>query len=122
MVDATLVTASDADGGILHALSDPEHVAIFSQIARSGCVNTCAAAASADDRVIPKSSLSNHIRVLREAGLIRSERNGAELPNFSRCTGLDKRFPGLLSAILDAYSLRSAVPKQASGDSREAGA
>ena len=90
-------------GAILHALADPERLAIFGQIAGAGCVNTCSAAASAGDRVIPKSSLSNHIRVLREAGLIRSERQGAEMRNFSRCTEIDGRFPGLLSAILDAY-------------------
>lgn len=94
---------------ILHALSDPERVAIFGQIAGAGCVETCtAAAASAGERVIPKSSLSNHIRVLREAGLIRCERNGAEMRNSSRCGEVDERFPGLLAAILEAYRRKAA--------------
>lgn len=90
-------------GAILHALSDPERLAIFGQIACAGSTNTCSASAKAGDRLIPKSSLSNHMRILREAGLVRSERRGAEMRNFSRCAELDERFPGLLAAILDAY-------------------
>jgi DNA-binding transcriptional ArsR family regulator len=35
--------------------------------------------------VIPKSSLSQHFKALREAGLIRSERHGVEMRNTSRC-------------------------------------
>ena len=88
---------------ILHALSDPVRGAIFADIAHQGCVQTCSTFASVGDRVIPKSSLSQHIRILREAGLIRSERHGVEMRNTSRCGEVDARFPGLLAAILEAY-------------------
>ena len=54
--------------------------------------------------MIPKSSLSSHIKVLREAGLIRCERNGVEMRNHSRCAEVEARFPGLLAAILNAYA------------------
>ncbi len=64
---------------ILHALADPSRAAIFATIMRAGCVEACSALAAVGDRVIPKSSLSNHFKVLREAGLIRSERHGVEL-------------------------------------------
>ena len=57
--------------------------------------------------MIPKSSLSQHFRVLREAGLIRSERHGVEMRTFARSAEVEARFPGLLGAILDAYQTES---------------
>lgn len=89
---------------ILHALSDPNRAAIFANIMRAGCVEACSALSTLGDRVIPKSSLSNHFKVLREAGLIRSERHGVEMRNHSRWTEVNARFPGLLAAIINAYA------------------
>lgn len=89
---------------ILHALSDPVRAAIFAGIAGAGRSQICAAFACMGDRVIPKSSLSQHFRVLREAGLIRSERQGVEMRNTSRCDEVEQRFPGLLPVILTAYA------------------
>lgn len=90
---------------ILHALSDPERAAIFAEIAGMECLRRCSGLANTGDRVIPKSTLSQHFKVLREAGLIRSERQGVEMRNYSRCAEIDQRFPGLLKAILTAYGL-----------------
>ncbi len=89
---------------ILHALADPSRAAIFAKIMQAGCVEACSAVAAVGDRVIPKSSLSNHFKVLREAGLIRSERHGVEMRNHSRCAEVEARFPGLLAAIINAYA------------------
>jgi DNA-binding transcriptional ArsR family regulator len=88
---------------ILYALSDPERVAIFAQIAGAGSSGNCSALSSLGERVIPKSSLSQHVKVLREAGLIRCERHGVEMSNHSRCSEVDDRFPGLIAAVLTAY-------------------
>lgn len=93
---------------ILHALADPERAAIFAGIAGAECVQRCSVLANAGDRVIPKSSLSQHFKVLRDAGLIRSERHGVEMRNYSRCDEINQRFPGLLPAIMGAYGLGSA--------------
>lgn len=90
--------------GILHALSDPVRVAIFTSIAGADGAQTCSAFSEVNDRPIPKSSLSQHFKVLREAGLIRSERHGVEMHNTSRCAEIEARFPGLLPAIIDAHS------------------
>jgi DNA-binding transcriptional ArsR family regulator len=95
---------------VLHALSDPVRAAIFADIAGGGCAQTCSAFASIGDRVIPKSSLSQHFKVLREAGLIRSERQGVEMRNTSRCGEVDARFPGLIAAILRAYVKAGEAP------------
>ncbi|MGU3541104.1 helix-turn-helix domain-containing protein [Methylobacterium sp. A54F] len=89
---------------ILHALSDPARAAIFARITQAGCVEACSAVSAVGDRVIPKSSLSSHFKVLREAGLIRCERHGVEMRNHSRCAEVETRFPGLLAAIIGAYA------------------
>ncbi len=89
---------------ILHALSDPVRAAIFTEISGAGCVEACSTFATVGNRAIPKSSLSHHIKILREAGLVRCERHGVEMRNHSRCAEVDKRFPGLLAAILGAYA------------------
>src|SRR5580698_2982846 len=88
---------------VLHALSDPVRTAIFADIAAATCPQTCTAFAQVNDKAIPKSSLSQHFKVLREAGLIHSERQGVEMHNTSRCDEVNARFPGLLPAIIGAY-------------------
>ena len=91
---------------ILHALSDPVRVAIFTDIAGADCARTCSAYAEVGARPIPKSSLSHHFKVLRDAGLIRSERRGVEMRNTSRCVEIEGRFPGLIPAIIKAHSIQ----------------
>src|SRR3978361_1749671 len=86
--------------GILHALSDPVRVAIYAGIAGSGCSQPCSEFLKISEKDIPKSTLSQHFKALREAGLIRGERKGVEMLNTSRCAEIDKRFPGLIAAIV----------------------
>ncbi len=93
--------------GILHALSDPVRVQIFADIATAQCSKTCTSLLDVIDKDVPKSTLSQHFKVLREAGLIRSERKGVELQNVSRCDEINARFPGLLPAIIAALRSQS---------------
>jgi DNA-binding transcriptional ArsR family regulator len=93
--------------GILHALSDPVRAAIYAELAISSGVN-CSNFLQISDRNIPKSTLSQHFRALREAGLIRSERHGVEMRNSTRCAEVEQRFPGLIGAILKAHSAQAA--------------
>jgi DNA-binding transcriptional ArsR family regulator len=95
--------------GILHALSDPVRVAIFADIVAQECSHNCSMFLSVSDKAIPKSTLSQHFRVLREAGLIRGERRGVEMYNTSRCAEIEKRFPGLLRAIVNAHTIQSST-------------
>jgi DNA-binding transcriptional ArsR family regulator len=92
--------------GILHALSDPVRVAIFADIVGSDCSLNCSNFVNVSDKPIPKSTLSQHFKALREAGLIRGERRGVEMQNSSRCAEIEKRFPGLIPAIVDAYKIQ----------------
>ena len=93
--------------GIMHALSDPVRAAIFADIAGARCALTCSNFLQVSKKDIPKSTLSQHFKVLREAGLIRSERQGVELHNASRCAEIDTRFPGLIAAIVGAHRIQS---------------
>jgi DNA-binding transcriptional ArsR family regulator len=94
--------------GILHALSDPVRVAIFSQIVGSECPQNCSDFLHISEKVVPKSTLSQHFKALREAGLIRGERIGVEMRNTSRCAEIEQRFPGLVKAIVKAHNVQLA--------------
>lgn len=94
--------------GILHALSDPVRVAMYAEIVAQECPRNCSNFLTVSDKAIPKSTLSLHFKILREAGLIRSERHGVEIRNMSRCTELEQRFPGLIRAIVTAHAIQSA--------------
>tara|TARA_B100000614_G_scaffold126289_1_gene112765 strand:- start:47 stop:352 length:306 start_codon:yes stop_codon:yes gene_type:complete len=80
---------------VLHALSDPLRMEIVRQLADEG-----EASCTALDRGRPKSSMSHHFRVLRDAGLVSTRNDGTVHMNSLRRDDLDKRFPGLLSAVL----------------------
>lgn len=92
--------------GILHALSDPVRAAIYAELAISSGA-TCSNFLKISDRDIPKSTLSQHFRALREAGLIRSERQGVEMRNSTRCQEIEQRFPGLIGAIMHAHQVQA---------------
>ena len=89
--------------GILYALSDPVRVRICGKLAQADCAMNCSAFLSNGNLKLPKSTLSQHFKILREAGLIRSERQGVELKNSSRCQELKKKFGPMIVAILKAY-------------------
>jgi DNA-binding transcriptional ArsR family regulator len=99
--------------GILHALSDPVRVAIYADIVSQECSQNCSTFLTVSDKTIPKSTLSQHFRELREAGLIRGERRGVEVHNTSRCMELERRFPGLIRAIVNAHAIQSKDEAQA---------
>jgi DNA-binding transcriptional ArsR family regulator len=92
--------------GILHALSDPVRVAIYVDILKSECSHNCSTFLNVREKQIPKSTLSQHFKALREAGLIRGERRGVEMQNTSRCPEIETRFPGLIPAIVNAYNVQ----------------
>jgi DNA-binding transcriptional ArsR family regulator len=80
---------------VLYALSDPLRLAIVRQLNESG-VASCGEL----DGGRPKSSMSHHFRVLRDAGLVRTRLDGTVHLNELRRSELDTLFPGLLEAVL----------------------
>jgi DNA-binding transcriptional ArsR family regulator len=87
----------------LHALSDPVRAAIVRELQREKKEMNCSATIGRVNRSLPKSTCSQHFRVLREAGLIFSEPKGAELVNRLRVEDVEARFPGLIRSILESY-------------------
>lgn len=84
--------------GVLAALADPMRLRIVkSLLAQNDCMS-CTEAAPCPD--MAKSTLSNHFRVLREAGLIWTSKKGVEHRNVVREADINARFPGLLAMIL----------------------
>ena len=84
---------------VLYALADPTRLAIILNLAAGNGPMNCSKAAP---ERLPKSTQSHHYQVLREAGLIRSERRGTEVVNTLRCAEIEAKFPGVVSAILKA--------------------
>jgi DNA-binding transcriptional ArsR family regulator len=81
--------------GLLYALADPTRRDIVNKLIAHGgmnCSQTC--------ENLPPSTISHHHRILRENGLIRSEKRGVEVLNTVRRDEIDQRYPGLLDAIL----------------------
>ena len=87
---------------VLYALADSTRLAIIRKLASRGCPTNCQTAAPDN---LPKSTQSHHYQVLREAGLIRSERKGTEVVNILRCSEIESKFPGLVPAIMHAANL-----------------
>lgn len=86
--------------GILHALADPVRRSIVGKLLARGemnCGETCGDLAP--------STISHHHRILRESGLIRSEKRGVAVINSVRQAEIESRFPGLLTAILRQQSV-----------------
>ena len=84
--------------GVLAALADPTRLRIVkSLLERHDCMS-CKEAAPCPD--MAKSTLSNHFRVLREAGLIQTSKIGVEHRNVVREADINARFPRLLKMIV----------------------
>jgi hypothetical protein len=59
------------------------------------------------NRTLAKSPLSQHFKILREAGLIRNERNGVEVRNTNRSVEFKETYGEMIAAILNAYGART---------------
>jgi DNA-binding transcriptional ArsR family regulator len=84
--------------GVLAALADPMRLRIVKSLLEQHDCMSCTEAAPCPD--MAKSTLSNHFRVLREAGLIRTSKKGVEHRNVVREADINARFPRLLKTIL----------------------
>ncbi len=80
---------------VLYALSDPVRLDIVRRLGQLG-----EASCGELDGGRPKSSVSHHFRVLRDAGLVFTKNVGTTHINTLRSGELQARFPGLLDAIL----------------------
>ena len=80
---------------ILNALGDPTRLQIIKNLTNQG--ETTCASCNID---LPKSALSHHFKVLREAGLINVRIEGKQRFLSIRYEDLAQRFPGLLEGVI----------------------
>lgn len=90
---------------VLHALSDPVRLSVVQCLAR-GCTEQ---ACGSIDVPVHKSTMSHHLRVLRESGLIHIRPEGASIVLSLRRDDLEARLPGLLDAVLQAAAHQTAA-------------
>lgn len=83
---------------VLFALSDPARLELIKELAAEGPLTVAQCQAHGPD--VPKSTFSHHLKTLREAGLIRNEPAGRQRTVTLRRDEVDRRFPGLLDAVL----------------------
>lgn len=81
---------------VLHALGDPVRLEIVRQLTQQPTI-PCGGFGIE----MPKSSLSHHFSVLRNAGIIGVRNEGTVSLNFLLTEELETRFPGLLKGVLN---------------------
>ncbi|WLS43799.1 metalloregulator ArsR/SmtB family transcription factor [Micromonospora profundi] len=94
---------------VLSALADPVRLTLVRALDAAGDW-TCGSDVLKDTGVtIGKSTLSHHIKVLRDAGLIRTRVNGTRRLVTLRYAEVDQRFPGLLTMLREHGPTRGAA-------------
>jgi DNA-binding transcriptional ArsR family regulator len=83
--------------GVLQALSDPVRLAIVEELAAGG-----EQACGAIPLPVSASTRSHHFKILREAGVTITRTAGTTRLVSLRRADLERRFPGLLDAVLGA--------------------
>jgi DNA-binding transcriptional ArsR family regulator len=84
---------------VLAALADPARLATVRMLAQVG-ESACGQVQHDAGLEVSKSTMSHHIRILREAGITQCRVQGARRLLTLRREDLDARFPGLLDAVL----------------------
>jgi len=102
-VPGTSVTAGPDLAGVdlvtvLQALSDPVRLEMVRQLAH--CPGTGELACGQLQLPVSKSTVSHHLRVLHDAGVIAYREEGTRKYAFLRREELDDRFPGLLPSVV----------------------
>jgi ArsR family transcriptional regulator len=110
-----MAKSTDPDIQLLAALADPTRLEILRQLAGSAEVCACDFTSCCD---VSQPTISHHLKVLRDAGVVTSERRGNWVfyriaPNLiERLSGIARTLvPGGIfpaAALLDAWATRSA--------------
>lgn len=87
--------ATDPDIQLLSALADPTRLSIVRQLAGQAVVCACDFTECCD---VSQPTISHHLKVLREAGVIVSERRGTNI-FCSLAPGFGERFAGIGSSL-----------------------
>jgi DNA-binding transcriptional ArsR family regulator len=112
-------TSLDPDVRLLAALADPTRLAIVRQLAGQAEVCACDFTSCCD---VGQPTVSHHLRVLREAGIVTAERRGQwifyrlEPSTSERLVALARGFvPGGLVPVSELLAGRGSVPATTAG-------
>jgi DNA-binding transcriptional ArsR family regulator len=83
---------------VLHALSDPLRLQVAKQLTE---LSECSCSGLGVS--VSKSTLSHHLKVLREAGITHTRVVGTTRLVSLRAVELEERFPGVLDSVLAAH-------------------
>lgn len=98
---------------VMAALADPARLAIVRAVAAAAAPGLACEAVGGS---APKSTRSHQLKVLREAGVVRTTPTGRQRMVTLRREDLEQRFPGLLGAVLGAP-----VPSSSAAHERPSG-
>ena len=87
---------------IMYAFADPTRIEIIRQLVKSDRAMTCGEL----NLNRPKSSMSHHFKILREAGVLETIIEGKEHLNTLRLKEVNEKFPNLLSVLLEIINKR----------------
>ncbi|WP_073489522.1 ArsR/SmtB family transcription factor [Streptoalloteichus hindustanus] len=93
-------------GAVLQALADPvrrQIVALLAAVGEATCTSL--------DVPVKVSTVSHHLKVLRESGVVSTRIDGNSRPSRLRHEDLERRFPGLLTSIINATRPASAADR-----------
>ncbi len=90
---------------VLHALSDPVRLDIVRLLGAHEELSSGSLEVS-----VSKSTLTHHLRVLRDAGLTYTRTEGVQRLVSLRREGIDMRFPGLLDCVIGCAESRGNYP------------
>ena len=101
---------------VLAALAEPNRLATVQYVARSeeAC---CSEVIQEAGLAMTKSTFSHHLRILREAGVLTKRIQGTKGYTKLRKDDLDRRFPGLIDAIIDAENQEPSIERTRSSAS-----
>lgn len=89
---------TDPEVVLLQALADPTRLAIVRQLARDGEAGACDFTACCE---VAQPTISHHLKVLREAGVVESDRRGTSIRYRLRSEAM-RRLAGLLGSLAPA--------------------
>lgn len=91
---------------LFYALGNDARLRIVANLANAGKKPLICAESVEGIEDLSQSTTSHHFRVLREGGLVYSERKGKECLNTLRTAELEAKFPGVMKSILAAIKAK----------------
>ncbi len=95
------MNSTDPDVRLLAALADPVRMAIVRQLGAEGTVCACDLGSETN---VSQPTISHHLKVLREAGVVRAQRRGTWI-DYSLEPGVESRLASIAASLAPTRTL-----------------